>query len=61
MANRSTPPLLIMWEIGLPTPLRIDAAGWNQGRSSCTARTPLILFVLEKYSQQIEPVEFEPQ
>ena len=26
MTNRSTPPLLKMWEIGLPTPLRIDAS-----------------------------------
>ena len=28
MTNPSTPPLLKMWEIALPTPVRIDAPAW---------------------------------
>ena len=52
MTNLSTPPLLQMWEIALPTPLRIDApdAGWLQFdvdaygiQSAITALLPAVL------------------
>jgi len=36
----STPPLLEMWEIALPTPLRIDAPEHDEGLASLASHHP---------------------